>query len=363
MRYNVYQTLVGPLQLEMHAIDENKFLFNVAPDQAPDTGGERAWLKPEAGTGVIGVQFSPERQKIETLTAELQVAMVDRYPNDAILLGPVREVLRSMDRNVGRLSRNTMLAGVVGQQLTRNNTPAEELFWVDDRGRLRRWRLVDENAIHRLDEGKKLVALAAPTSDPTSGRLFCVLDEDTVSVASLQIDTDQPKKWTIDNILVSDVPVLAIATGLPALPESASVAWVTSQRVHYKERLSGALLEAASSGLASGLCVAQTKRVVDNQETESLVEFLVEIRDSKLRCWQATDGVLEEIQTSNDVEATQVAAISGPWLVVAEGGGLKLVNLASLVSVCSSLAGDRNGAPQLGRAAIDRRFGRHQGGR
>ena len=336
MRDNVYKPLVGPLRLEMHAIDENKFLFNVAPDQAPDTGGERAWLRPEAVTGVIGVQFSPERQKIETLTAELQVAMVDRYPNDAILLwDPVREVLRSMDRNVGQLSTNTMLAGVAGQQLTRNNTPAEELFWVDDRGRLRRWRLVDKNAIHRLDEGKKLVALAAPTSDPTSGKLFCVLDEDTVSVASLQIDTDQPKKWTIDNILVSDAPVLAIATGLPALPESASVAWVTAQRVHYKERLSGALLEATSPGLASGLCVAQTKRVVDDQEIDFLVEFLVEIRDSSLRCWQATDGVLEEIQIWN-VEATQVAAISGPWLVVAEGGGLKLVNLASLIRVNQS---------------------------
>lgn len=331
MRDNVYKSLVGPLRLEMHAIDENKFMFNVAPDQAPDTGGERAWLKPEVVTGVIGVAFSPDRQRIETLSAELQVSMVDRYPNDAILLwDPVRETLRSMDRNVGRLSGNTMLAGVVGQQLTRNNTPAEELFWVDDRGRLRRWRLVDENAIHRLDEGNKLVALAAPISDPTSGRLFCVLDGDIVSVASLQIDTDQPKKWTIDDILVSDAPVLAIATGLPALPESASVAWVTSQSVHYKERLSGAQVKAVSSGLASGLCIAQTKKVIDHQEIDNLVEFLVEIRDGKLRCWQATDGVLEDIQI-NDVEATQVAAISGPWLVVAEGDGLKLVNLASLV--------------------------------
>lgn len=339
-----YGALVAPLCLEEpQMVDQNRFLFNVAKkDEYEGIGGLR--LKTGEVVGVVGIKFSEDRLTIESLTADIQVSMKDRHPDDLIVLwDPVRDVLHSIDRNVGTLPKDDPLIGPAGKQLVRNSRVQEELFWADGRGQLRRWRSGDENSVFEFEELHllgQIVALAA--AKPTEDKLLGIFrGKDRNGVVEVDIldeagapQQEGPERPKISSILGLDgldpsdqgKPITAVATCQPAIDKE-SFAWAQGQTVLFKERLDGdQTISVKVDAAMEALCISECRI---NDET---LDVVVGVADGTLVCWKAQGNSLTKL-TIPPVQARSVMTISGPNLAVADlRSELHLVNLNNLVA-------------------------------
>lgn len=338
-------SLVGPLCLEEpQTVAKNRLLFNIVKiDESQEWWDSR--LKSRRVAGVVGIQFSKDRLTIESLTADIQVEMEDRYPNDAIMLwDPVRDVMRSIDRNVGILSGKGEPIGPAGMQIERHGDAKEELFWADRRGRLCYWRLTDDNMVREyaeLPDRSQFTALVAPEAigDKLLGVLFnhdtyesWQVDMSNEDGAPNQEGSERAELSHVTNLASLDPddakqPITAVATSQPANLDQC-VAWAIGKTVQFMKRLDlPQTLPIQADDPIRALCICEGQF-----EDEGLLTVVVGVAGGTLVAWKVKDGALNLIETIPPVSAARVTAVSGGYLIVADPKGeLALIDVSKLI--------------------------------
>jgi hypothetical protein len=224
---NLDRELLGPLCLKTPiTVDKHRFLYEVDVTQAvPDSGDSRAWLKANKVAGVVGVEFSAERLEIKSLTAEIQVSMGDRYPDDAIALwDPVDQTLHSMDRNVGAIGPGALVEDLqqdrprwlsLGPATLRRTDPLGEsdlVYWADKQGTVRRWRLGQENTVarYRLEDLRIAALLPADLNHTLVG-----VEGLTRNLSALTVSPGGLQSREISPGFDFNAPITAAATAIP----------------------------------------------------------------------------------------------------------------------------------------------------
>jgi hypothetical protein len=156
--------LIGVLALEVHPAASNRFIFTVKGYDGTGTAIDPTltagdWLQTE-GTpeGFVAVQFAEDERggRIDHLIAEIQFSVVERHPNDALLVwDPNARTMRTMDAATGQLGPMT------GQKIAGFDLDSgQTVVWAIGNQAMRQWRLAS-NTVAPLP-----VTAVAPPSPP-----------------------------------------------------------------------------------------------------------------------------------------------------------------------------------------------------